>query len=75
MLSVWIHYWSSVPFGMQRERNDHKIPGKLDKCRGWNPDRSLNTELALKDVYNKKRLYSAIGFEKEKERTVLNTVS
>jgi len=60
---------------MQRERNDHKIPGKLDKCRGWNPDRSLNTELALKDVYNKKRLYSAIGFEKEKEREVLNTVS
>ena len=38
-------------------------------------DRSLNTELALKDVYNKKRLYSAIGFEKEKEREVLNTVS
>jgi len=34
-------------------------------------DRSLNTELALKDVYNKKRLYSAIGFEKEKERKVL----
>jgi len=32
-------------------------------------------ELALKDVYNKKRLYSAIGFEKEKEREVLNTVS
>ena len=51
---------------------------------------SLHTELALKDVYNKKRLHSAIGchflidFEKEKEREmekgvktpkVLNTVS
>ena len=47
----------------------------MDKCRGWNPDRSLNTELTLKDVYNKKRLYSAIGFEKEKERKVLNTVN
>ncbi|MCW3137700.1 MAG: hypothetical protein N2V76_04635 [Methanophagales archaeon] len=47
----------------------------MDKCRGWNPDRSLNTELALKDVYNKKRLYSAIGFEKEKKREVLNIVS
>jgi len=62
----------------------------MDKCSGWNLDRSLNTELALKDVYNKKKLYSAIGyrspidFEKEKEREmengvkaskVLNTVS
>ena len=62
----------------------------MDKCIGWNLDRSLNTELALKDVYNKKRLHSAIGyrspidFEKEKEREmdkgvktpkVLNTVS
>jgi len=55
----------------------------MDKCSGWNLDRSLNTELALKDVYNKKKLYSAIGyryrspigFEKEKERKVLNTVS
>ena len=46
----------------------------MDKCRGWNPDRSLHTELALKDVYNKKRLYSAIGFERGKERKVLNTV-
>jgi len=45
------------------------------KCIGWNLDRSLNTELALKDVYNKKRLYSAIGFERGKERKVLNTVS
>jgi len=26
---------------------------------GWNLGRSLNTELALKDVYNKKKLYSA----------------
>jgi len=33
-------------------------------------DRSLNTELALKDVYN-----SAIGFERGKERKVLNIVS
>ena len=55
----------------------------MDKCSGWNLDRSLNTEQALKDVYNKKKLYSAIGyryrspigFEKEKERKVLNTVS
>ena len=62
----------------------------MDKCSGWNLDRSLNTEPALKDVYNKKRLHSAIGyrspidFEKEKEREmekevktpkVLNTVS
>ena len=62
----------------------------MDKCSGWNLDRSLNTEQALKDVYNKKKLYSAIGyrspidFEKEKEREmengvkaskVLNTVS
>ena len=40
-------------------------------------DRSLHTELALKDVYNKKRLHSAIrvDFEKEKERKVFNTVS
>ena len=60
------------------------------KCIGWNLDRSLHTELELKDVYNKKRLHSAIGyrspidFEKEKERgmekgvkasKVLNTVS
>ena len=43
------------------------------KCIGWNLDRSLHTELELKDVYNKKRLHSAIGyrspidFEKEKE--------
>ena len=41
------------------------------RCIGWNLDRSLHTELALKDVYNKKRLHSAIGhrflidFEKE----------
>ena len=53
----------------------------MDKSSGWNLDRSLNTEQALKDVYNKKKLYSAIGyrspigFEKEKERKVLNTVS
>ena len=53
----------------------------MDKCSGWNLDRSLNTEQALKDVYNKKRLHSATGyrspidFEKEKERKVLNTVS
>jgi len=44
------------------------------RCIGWNLDRSLHTELALKDVYNKKRLHSTIGyrspigFEKEKER-------
>ncbi|MGQ4916083.1 MAG: hypothetical protein ACP6IU_15230 [Candidatus Asgardarchaeia archaeon] len=44
------------------------------RCIGWNLDRSLHTGLALKDVYNKKRLHSAIGyrspidFEKEKER-------
>jgi len=31
------------------------------RCIGWNLDRSLHTELALKDVYNKKRLHSAIG--------------
>jgi len=42
------------------------------ECIGWNLDRSLHTGLALKDVYNKKRLHSAIGyrspigFEKEK---------
>jgi len=42
-------------------------------CIEWNLDRSLHTELALKDVYNKKRLHSAIGyrspidFKKEKE--------
>jgi len=55
----------------------------MDKCSGWNLDRNLHTELALKDVYNKKRLHSAIGyryrspidFEKEKERKVLNIVS
>ena len=42
----------------------------------WNLDRSLHTELALKDVYNKKKLHSAIGFEKEKRRgKLLNTVS
>ena len=29
-------------------------------CIEWNLDRSLHTELALKDVYNKKRLHSAI---------------
>ena len=53
-----------------------------DKCSGWNLDRSLNTELALKDVYNKKRLHSAIGYRyrspiglRRKERKVLNTVS
>jgi len=34
----------------------------MDKCSGWNLDRSLNTELPLKDVYNKKKLYSAIGY-------------
>jgi len=45
---------------------------------GWNLDRSLHTELALKDVYNKKRLHSAIGyrspidFEKEKKREMEN---
>jgi len=33
----------------------------MDKCSEWNLDRSLNTEQALKDVYNKKKLYSAIG--------------
>ena len=41
---------------------------------GWNLDRSLHTEPALKDVYNKKRLHSVIGyrspvdFKKEMER-------
>ncbi|RLG33679.1 hypothetical protein DRN97_04500, partial [Methanosarcinales archaeon] len=40
---------------------------------GWNLNRSLHTEPALEDVYNKKRLHSAIGyrppmdFKKEKE--------
>jgi len=54
----------------------------MDKCRGWNPDRSLNTELALKDVYKKKKLYSAIGYRyrspiglRRKKRKILNTVS
>jgi len=41
----------------------------MDKCSGWNLD--INTELALKDVYNKKKLHSAIGFKKEKERKVI----
>jgi len=41
----------------------------MDKCSGWNLDRSLNTELALKDVYNKKRLHSPIGLRR-KERKV-----
>jgi len=50
----------------------------MDKCSGWNLD--INTELALKDVYNKKRLHSAIGYRspiglRRKERKVLNTVS
>jgi len=54
----------------------------MDKCRGWNLDRSLNTELPLKDVYNKRKLYSAIGYRyrspiglRRKKRKVLNTVS
>jgi len=54
----------------------------MDKCSGWNLDRSLNTELPLKDVYNKRKLYSAIGYRyrspiglRRKERKVLNTVS
>ena len=66
--------------GQSKSGQVNAIPD-MDKCSGWNLDRSLDTELALKDVYNKKKLYSAIGyrspigFEKEKERKVLNTVS
>jgi len=52
----------------------------MGKCSGWNLD--INTELALKDVYNKKKLYSAIGYRyrspiglRRKERKILNTVS
>ena len=37
-----------------------RLEGKIKE--GWNLDRSLHTELALKDVYNKKRLHSAIGY-------------
>ena len=59
--------------GQSKSGQVNTIPD-MDKCSGWNLD--INTELALKDVYNKKKLYSAIGyrssisFEKEKERKV-----
>ena len=45
----------------------------MDKCSGWNVDRSLKTELALKDVYNKEAIFChrvslSHRLEKEKER-------
>ena len=65
--------------GQSKSGQVNAIPD-MDKCSGWNLDRSLNTEQALKDVYNKKKLYSAIGYRSPiglriKERKVLNTVS
>ena len=60
-------------FGQSKSGQVNAIPD-MDKCSRWNLD--INTELALKDVYNKKKLHSAIGFEKEKRRgKLLNTVS
>lgn len=67
--------------GQSKSGQVNAIPD-MDKCSGWNLDRSLNTEQALKDVYNKKKLYSAIGYRyrspigfEKKVRKVLNTVS
>ena len=63
--------------GQSKSGQVNAIPD-MDKCSGWNL--GINTELPLKGIYNKKKLYSAIGYRssiglRRKERKVLNTVS